>query len=77
MCERRLQHSHLDVVLDEVENHDVVADLGEVHGCVLVFGGDVAVCPVLQQQAHHVSITPLTCLGGMRHCYCTTVTVLP
>lgn len=42
------QHSHVDVVLDEVIHQQVVADLGKVHGRILVFGQDVTVGPVLQ-----------------------------
>lgn len=51
------------MVLNEVTDGQVVADLGEVHGCVLVFGQDVAVCAILQQEAHNVCVTPLTGLG--------------
>lgn len=50
------QHSHANVVLDEVTHHQIVTELGEVHGCVLVFGQDVAVGSVLQQEAHYVSV---------------------
>ena len=51
------------VVLDEVTDGQVVADLGKVHGGVLVFGEDVAVGAVLQQEAHYVCVPPLTGLG--------------
>lgn len=57
------RHPHVDVVLYEVAHHQVVAELGEVHGRVLVLGQDVAVGPVLQQEAHHVGVPPLTRLG--------------
>lgn len=56
------QHSHVDVVLDEVTHHQIVAELGEVHGCVLVFGQDVAVGSVFQQEAHYVSVPSFACL---------------
>lgn len=51
--------SRVDVVLDEVVDRQVVADLGKVHGRVLVLGQDVAVSAVLQQEAHYVRIAPL------------------
>lgn len=44
------------MVLDEVTHHQIVAELGEVHGRVLVFGQNVAVSSVLQQEAHYVSV---------------------
>ncbi len=53
---------HADVVLDEVTHHQIVAELGKVHGCVLVFGQDVAVSSVLQQEAHYISISSFACL---------------
>ena len=48
--------SHADVVLDQVAHHQVVAQLGKVHGSGLGFGHDVAVRSVLQQEAHYVSV---------------------
>lgn len=50
------------MVLDEVAHHQVVAELGEVHGRVLVFGQDVAVSSILQQEAHYVSVPSFACL---------------
>ncbi len=50
------------MVLDEVAHHQVVAELGEVHGRVLVFGQDVAVGSILQQEAHYVSVPSFACL---------------
>lgn len=50
------------MVLDEVTHHQIVAELGKVHGCVLVFGQDVAVGSVLQQEAHYVSVPSFACL---------------
>lgn len=50
------------MVLDQVTHHEIVAELGKVHGCVLVFGQDVAVGPVLQQEAHYVSVSSFACL---------------
>lgn len=53
----------IDLVLDEVTHHEVVAQFGEAHGCVFsVLGHSVAVGAILQQEAHHISIPPLTCL---------------
>lgn len=57
-------HSQADVVLDEVAHHQVVAQLGKVHGPVLVLGEDVAVGAVLQQEAHYVDVSPLARLKG-------------
>lgn len=51
-----VRHSHVDVVLYEVTHNKIVTELGKVHGRVLVFGRDVAVSPILQQEAHHISI---------------------
>ena len=59
------QYSHVDVMRDEVGHHQVIADLGKVHGVVLVLGQDVAVGAVLQQEAHYVSVPPLTALEWM------------
>lgn len=56
-------NSRAAVVFDEVQDSQVVADLGEVHGRVCVFGQDVAVGTVLQQEPHNVCIPPLTGLG--------------
>lgn len=55
-----------DVVLDEVVHIQVVAEFGEVHGCVLVFGQDVAVSSVVQQEAHYISVPPFTGLHQSR-----------
>lgn len=54
------------MILDEITQHQVVAKLGEVHGCVLVFGQDVAVGSVIQQEAHYISVPPLTRLTQRR-----------
>lgn len=51
-----MRHSHVDVILYEVTKQKIVTELGEVHGCVLVFGRDVAVRPVLQQEAHYIRV---------------------
>lgn len=51
-----VRHSHVDVILYEVTHNKIVTELGKVHGCVLVFGQDVAVSPILQQEAHYISI---------------------
>lgn len=58
------QHSHSDVILDEITHHQVVAELGEVHGRVLVFGQDVAVSSILQQESHYVCVPSFT---GLTH----------
>lgn len=50
------------MVLYEVTHNKIVAELGEVHGCVLVFGQNVAVGPILQQEAHYISVPPLASL---------------
>lgn len=50
------RHSHVDVILYEVTHNKIVTELGEVHGRVLMFGQDVAVSPILQQEAHYISI---------------------
>lgn len=52
------------MVLDEVAHDQVVAELCEVHGCVLVLGQDVAVGSIFQQEVHHVSVPSLACLKG-------------
>lgn len=57
-----LRHSHVNVVLYKVTHNKIVTELGEVHGCVLVFGQNVAVSPVLQQEAHYVSVPPFASL---------------
>lgn len=54
--ESTARHSHVDVILDEVAHNKIVTELGKVHGRVLVFGQDVAVSPILQQEAHYISI---------------------
>lgn len=59
-------HSHAEMVLDKVVHEQIVAQLGKIHGRVLVFGQDVAVGAVLQQEAHHVRVSPLACLSGRR-----------
>lgn len=51
-----VRHSHVDVILYEVAHNEIVTELGKVHGRVLVFGQDVAVSPILQQEAHYISI---------------------
>lgn len=52
------------MVLDEVIHQQIVAQLGKIHGRVLVLGKDVAVGAVLQQEAHHVRVPPLARLFG-------------
>lgn len=42
------KHLRLDVVFDEVIHNHVVAVLGNVQGCCLLFGEDIAVCSILQ-----------------------------
>lgn len=59
-------HSHAEMVLDEVVHEQIVAQLGEIHGRVLVFGEDVAVGAVLQQEAHHVCVSPLARLWARK-----------
>lgn len=54
------------MVLDKVVHEQIVAQLGEIHGRVLVFGEDVAVSTILQQEAHHVCVSPLACLLARR-----------
>lgn len=49
-------NSHVDMILYEVTHNKIVTELGKVHGCVLVFGQDVAVSAILQQEAHYISI---------------------
>lgn len=56
------QHSHVDMVLNKVAHNKIVTELGKVHGCVLVLGQNVAVGPILQQEAHYVSVPPLASL---------------
>lgn len=58
-----LRHSHVDVVLDEVTHNKIVTELGKVHGCVLVLGQDVAVSPILQQEAHYISVPSFASLS--------------
>lgn len=60
--ESKLRHSHVNVVLYKVTHNKIVTELGKVHGCVLVFGQNVAVSPVLQQEAHYISVPPLASL---------------
>lgn len=57
-------HSHAEMVLDEVIHHQIVAELGKIHGCVLVLGQDVAVSSVLQQEAHYVCVPSFARLPG-------------
>lgn len=57
-----MKHSHVDMVLYKVTHNKIVTELGKVHGRVLVFGQNVAVCPVLQQEAHYISVPPLASL---------------
>lgn len=62
-----VRHSHVDVILDEVTHNKIVAELGKVHGCVLVFGRDVAVSPILQQEAHYISVPSFASLMEKSH----------
>ena len=62
----RILNSRAAVVLDEVQDSQVVADLGEVHGRVRVFGQDVAVGAILQQEAHNVLRSPAYRPGEVR-----------
>lgn len=50
------------MVLNKVAHNKIVTELGKVHGCVLVFGQNVAVGPILQQEAHYISVPPLASL---------------
>lgn len=59
-------HSHAEMVLDEVVDQQIVAQLGKIHGRALVFGKDVAVGTILQQEAHHVRVSPLARLLARR-----------
>lgn len=55
-------HSRLHVVFDEIINYHIVANFGIVQGSALMFRHDVAVCPIFQQEAHYICISPLTSL---------------
>lgn len=57
-------HSHAEMVLDEVVHEQIVAQLCKIHGRVLVFGKNVAVTTILQQEAHHVCVSSLARLLG-------------
>jgi len=52
------------VVFDEIMYHFIFANFGTVQGSGLMFRQDVAVSPVFQQEANHISIAPLTSLRG-------------
>lgn len=57
-----MEHSRLHVVFDEIINYHVVANFGIVQGSALMFRHDVAVCPIFQQEANYICISPLTSL---------------
>lgn len=56
------KHLRLDVVFYEVIHNHVVAELGKVQGSCLVLGEDIAVCSILQEEAHYICISSPTCL---------------